>query len=99
MRILIISDTHGRTNTIQDVLEKVGEIDMLIHLGDICGDEDFIYEHCSCPVHMVAGNNDWASSLPMEDEFMIDRYKVFYYAWTPLWRPLWNRPAAGTGEI
>lgn len=77
MRILIISDTHGRTNTIQDVLEKVGEIDMLIHLGDICGDEDFIYEHCSCPVHMVAGNNDWASSLPMEDEFMIGRYKVF----------------------
>ena len=28
MRILIISDTHGRTNTIRDVLDTVGDIDM-----------------------------------------------------------------------
>lgn len=33
MRILIISDTHGRTNTIRDVLDTVGDIDMFIHLG------------------------------------------------------------------
>lgn len=77
MRVLIISDTHGKRNTIEDVLGRVGKIDMLIHLGDVCGDEEFIYSNCDCPVHMVAGNNDWHSDLPLQEEFMIDRYKVF----------------------
>ena len=61
MRILIISDTHGRTNTIRDVF----------------GDEEYIYDNVTCPIHMVAGNNDWTSDLPMQEEFMIGRYKVF----------------------
>ena len=77
MRILIISDTHGRTNTIRDVLDTVGDIDMFIHLGDVCGDEEYIYDNVTCPIHMVAGNNDWDSDLPMQEEFMIGRYKVF----------------------
>lgn len=55
MRILIISDTHGRTNTIRDVLDTVGDIDMFIHLGDVCGDEEYIYDNVTCPIHMVAG--------------------------------------------
>ena len=71
MRILIISDTHGRTNTIRDVLDTVGDIDMFIHLGDVCGDEEYIYDNVTCPIHMVAGNNDWDSDLPMQEEFMI----------------------------
>lgn len=77
MKVLIISDTHGKTDSIRDVLEKVGDIDMLIHLGDVCGDEEYIYDNCSCPVHMVAGNNDWGSDLPKEEEFMIGDLKVF----------------------
>ena len=29
-----------------------------------------------CPVHMVAGNNDFFSSLPREEEFYLGKYHV-----------------------
>ena len=91
MRILIISDTHGRTNTIRDVLDTVGDIDMFIHLGDVCGDEEYIYDNVTCPIHMVAGNNDWDSDLPMQEGI--------YHARTPVQCPLWNGPLTGVDQI
>ncbi len=35
MRILVISDSHGRNDDVKGVLEQVGEIDMLIHCGEL----------------------------------------------------------------
>ena len=29
-----------------------------------------------CPVHIVAGNNDFFCDLPKEDEFLIGKYRV-----------------------
>ena len=34
MRILVISDSHGRNDDIEGVLKQVGDIDMMIHCGD-----------------------------------------------------------------
>ena len=39
MKILIVSDTHGRHRNLDEVLEREGKIDMLIHLGDVEDDE------------------------------------------------------------
>lgn len=78
MRILIISDTHGRRETITRVHDTVGEVDMLIHLGDVCGDANYIREIFDCEIHMVAGNCDGSGSgLPMYDEFQIGDYTAF----------------------
>lgn len=77
MKILIISDTHRRHKSLDQVLEKVGTPDMLIHLGDSEGGEDYIEAVAGCPVHIVAGNNDFFSNLMREEEFYIGRYKVF----------------------
>lgn len=78
MKVLIISDTHGRTGSIRQVHDIVGDdIDMLIHLGDVCGDEEYIRNHFDCEIHMVAGNNDFYCDLPHNEEFMIGRYKTF----------------------
>ena len=33
MRILVISDSHGRNDDIEGVLKQVGDIDMMIHCG------------------------------------------------------------------
>lgn len=41
------------------VLQKVGTLDLVIHLGDIEGSEYIIQEAADCPVEMVAGNNDF----------------------------------------
>ena len=59
MKILIVSDTHRRDGNLTQVLDMVGQIDLLIHCGDVEGSEAFIKSIAGCPVHMVAGNNDF----------------------------------------
>ncbi len=76
MKILIVSDTHGRDAVLKSVLEAVKPIDMLVHCGDVEGSEDYIRALAECPVHMVAGNNDFFCELPKEEEFCIGRYRV-----------------------
>lgn len=76
MKILIVSDTHGRDATLKRLLEQVKPIDMLIHCGDVEGSEEYIHKIADCPVHMVAGNNDFFCDLPKEDEFLIGKYRV-----------------------
>ena len=77
MKILILSDTHRFHMNYDKVLEREGNIDMLIHLGDVEGGEYYIEETAGCPVHMVAGNNDFFSPLPKEEDFYIGNKKVF----------------------
>ena len=76
MKILIVSDTHGHERNLKKVVEKVGQTDLFIHLGDIEGHEDYIEASADCPVHMVSGNNDFFSDLPREEEFQLGRYRV-----------------------
>lgn len=76
MKVLIISDTHGRDINIDSVLEKEKELDMLIHLGDIEGSEGYIESVSGCPCEMVRGNNDYFSNLPAEKVIEIGKYKA-----------------------
>lgn len=77
MKILIVSDTHRRDGNLTGVLDMVGTPDMLIHCGDVEGSEYFIRSIAGCPVHMVAGNNDFFTDLKKEEEFYIGDYKVW----------------------
>ena len=76
MKILISSDTHRKHENLLKVLERECPVDLLIHLGDAEGYEDYIAEQAGCPVEVVAGNNDFFSSLPREKELQIGKYKV-----------------------
>lgn len=76
MRILIISDTHGRPANVDVAIEQAAPIDMLLHLGDVEGDEHYIEEIVSCPIHIVAGNNDYFSFLPKEKMIEVGKYRV-----------------------
>lgn len=77
MRVLIVSDTHRRDTNLLMLLKKMGGLDMLIHCGDVEGSEDAIRLAAGCPVHMVAGNNDFFCRLPKEEEFMIGSHRVW----------------------
>ena len=77
MRILIVSDTHGSLRNFDIVIEREKEIDMLLHLGDVEGDNVYMEAVMNCPVHIVGGNNDYFSGLPGEIELRIGKYKVF----------------------
>lgn len=77
MRILVISDTHGRHGRFDIALENEGPVDAVFHLGDFQGDEDYFESVSECPVYMVAGNNDFFSDLPFEREVDFDGKKIF----------------------
>ncbi len=77
MKILVVSDTHRRLDNLQIVLERVQPVDMLIHLGDAEGEEDYIAQMAGCPMEIVAGNNDFFSALPREKEITIGNHRVF----------------------
>lgn len=42
MKILVISDTHGRHGNFDKMLKIEGQPDLLIHLGDVEEGEDYI---------------------------------------------------------
>jgi hypothetical protein len=75
MKILVVSDSHGRNTHLERVIEKV-QPKLLIHLGDLEGSEDFLSLCALCPVEMIRGNNDYYSDLEAEKLITIGRYQV-----------------------
>lgn len=76
MKILVVSDTHGKHANLEKVVERETPFDLMIHLGDAEGQEDYIEELAGCPLEVVAGNNDFFSTLPREKELRIGAYKI-----------------------
>lgn len=76
MKIMIVSDTHRKHENFEKALEKEGQIDLLIHLGDVEGAEYYISQVAGCKVEMVSGNNDFFSSLEREKEIDIAGYRA-----------------------
>ena len=77
MRVLIVSDTHGRHSAFEKALNEAGKIDYLVHLGDTEGGEDYIEAVCGCPAYVLAGNNDFFSDCLREMEIMFGPKKAF----------------------
>lgn len=77
MRVLIISDSHGKDTYFDMLLDKIGHIDLLLHLGDLEGSEDYIRAAAPCRVEMVSGNNDYFTSIDREKIITIHNYKIF----------------------
>ena len=76
MKVLVMSDTHGRNQNILSTIEKVSPIDLLIHLGDYGRGEDYIEAMAPCPTEMVSGNNDFYNGLPKDKLIHIGKYTI-----------------------
>ena len=76
MKVLIISDTHGRHENLKTVLKREGPLDFAIHLGDSEGCEKYIEKLLKCPLLIVAGNCDFFSDLEQEIEYEIGNYRA-----------------------
>lgn len=76
MRVLIISDTHGRHENLMKALEAEETVDLVIHLGDAEGCEEYIEEIAGCPLEIVSGNSDFFSELCQEKELEVGPYKI-----------------------
>ena len=68
MKILVISDTHGRLNKVRDIYSKLKDIDLIIHAGDYLRDGEAFGEEVHVPVVAVPGNCDGNRS---RDDFAI----------------------------
>lgn len=79
MKILVVSDTHRKDDNLKQVLSEECPLDMLIHLGDAEGSEQFIpdWVNPECRMEMVLGNNDFFSRLDREREIDIAGHKAF----------------------
>lgn len=76
MKVLIVSDTHGRNSGYLDLLENSEKMDMVIHCGDVEGSEYLISESSGCKTVIVQGNNDYFSDLPREMIVKLGKYKA-----------------------
>lgn len=64
LKVLIISDSHGRTDRIDDVVKRVGRFDRMIHAGDHADDVLGRYSKAVA----VCGNCDATGSAALELE-------------------------------
>lgn len=77
MRVLIVSDTHGRHYNFDEAFERAGKIDYLVHLGDVEGEEWYYETMCGCPAYVLAGNNDIFTQNLREMEIMFGKKRAF----------------------
>ena len=76
MKILLVSDTHGRDERLEEALE-IEKPDFLCHMGDVEGSEDYIRVLAPCPLAMVSGNNDFYTDLNPEVTFELYGHRIF----------------------
>jgi putative phosphoesterase len=76
MKILLVSDTHGRDENFREVL-RLEKPDFLCHMGDIEGSEEHFRMITKCPLAMVSGNNDFWTDLNPEVTFELHGFRIF----------------------
>lgn len=77
MKIIIVSDSHGNLENMRKIKEDTGKIDMVIHLGDILGQDDLLRSICDCPAVIVRGNCDFYSDNAFHEIIPIGNNKIF----------------------
>ena len=79
MRLLVLSDTHGRPSLIDRVLRRESKAKEIFFLGDVVRDiEEILPDYPDRNFHIVRGNCDYFCSYPVFD---IAEYKnaVVYF--------------------
>ncbi|AYD39594.1 metallophosphoesterase [Clostridium fermenticellae] len=77
MNIGVVSDTHRYTPSIEKVIDKIQDVDLLIHLGDNIEDVDNISQFYNGRIINVKGNCDFKTDMPSEKIEIIDDKKFF----------------------
>lgn len=77
IKVVIISDSHGNLDNVRKIMKKEDNVDSVIHLGDLIGQDELLDEICKCPIHKVKGNGDFYSENPMSDVLEIGENRIF----------------------
>ena len=77
MRILIVSDSHGKNGNIKEIVNRIKQIDLFIHLGDSQCSNNELETIVPCPIEIVAGNTDWHSTNPKSKIIELMGLRIF----------------------
>lgn len=79
MRILVISDSHRRSQVIDRIINAQPTAKHIFFLGDNTADvEDMRYEYTDRIFHIVSGNCDFGFDYPAVDIAKIDGVNILY---------------------
>lgn len=79
MRLLVISDSHGRSGTVDSIISSHPEAKHVFFLGDVVRDvESAVYEYDDRVFHIVAGNCDGFCSFPDFDILDIEGHSIYF---------------------
>ena len=77
-KAVIISDTHGKLESVKKLYPLFEENDFVFHLGDGAGDIREFYKEYPEKVYLCAGNCDFCSPYPTEGQVEIEGIKLFF---------------------
>ncbi|NGX96514.1 MAG: metallophosphoesterase [Candidatus Afipia apatlaquensis] len=77
MKIGVISDSHGSISGAKRAIQKMGEVDYLIHLGDYCRDAERISKELKRDIIYVKGNCDLGSDVETDKVIEVGGKKIF----------------------
>lgn len=75
MKVVLASDSHGRTDILEKIQAWEPDADVYLHCGDLCEEPEFFPEWL-----FVRGNNDYFSSPRLMPEFRVlnlEGHKVY----------------------
>ena len=76
MRILVLSDSHGRLSPMEEAVEAVRP-QQIFHLGDGWDDAQALRRHYpDIPLHQVRGNCDYRPGEPEEETLVLGGLRV-----------------------
>ena len=77
MRILVVSDNHGRDGNLVDAIQREGKLDLALHLGDSEFPAGALGSYFDCPLVAVGGNCDFGSGLAISERVEIPGHRLF----------------------
>lgn len=78
MKIIVVSDTHGRINEFINKLNNMEKPDLIIHLGDYVEDGEEIQNIIKVKTVIVKGNGDYFNQNYKEDMLLeVEGKKIF----------------------
>jgi hypothetical protein len=77
MRIGVMSDTHGHLATARRAIKDMGNVDVLVHLGDYYHDAVLLSAELQREIISVKGNCDFSSSIPAEQIIETEGLRIY----------------------
>lgn len=77
MKIGVISDSHGSISGAKRAIQKMGEVDYLVHLGDYCRDAERISKELKRDIIYVKGNCDLGCDIETDKIIEAEGKKIF----------------------